>query len=359
MMESSNPTSPVTIAVIGAGTIGAKHASLIAQSRDAILSTIVDPTVSGQTLADLYGARYFQDIDALLESQDKPSAAIVCTPNSTHIPIAEQLAAAGIQLLIEKPISTTYDEGLAFLRTCRERGTRVGVGHHRRLNPLVAAAKASLVSGSVGRVVGVSGVWTAMKSQEYFQGIGEWRASSAGGVILINLIHEVDLLQFLVGPIQRIYAERAPPTRGHEAEEGVAVPFRFQNGTVGTFLALDNAASPFNIENGTGENQELYPFIGQDCYRIFGQKGALSIPDNVLWTYEEHEKGRHSQMKRDSLRAEQNDAYERQLQNFIAVVRREQEPSCSGEAGLSAVAVCEAIKRSIQTGNATDVEGNC
>ena len=354
-MGSLDPSLPLTIAIIGAGMIGTKHASVIAKSQDAVLAAIVDPTPSGQDLANLYGAKYFPDVSALLDSHLKPSAAIICTPNVTHIQIGKNLAAGGMHLLIEKPISTSYAEGLPLLKECQQKGVRLCVGHHRRLNPLVTAAKASLVSGSIGKVIGVSGLWTSLKPQEYFQGTGAWRSGAAGGVILINLIHEVDLLHFLVGPIVRVYAERAPSTRGHGAEEGAAITFRFQNGAVGTFLALDNTASPFNIEGATGENP-LFPFTGQDCYRIFGQKGTLSVPDNKLWTPETLREGRQSKMTRKNLDAEEGDAYESQLANFVGVIGCKQEPSCGGEAGLNAVAVCEAVRNSLESGTPVDVK---
>ncbi|KAH8701900.1 hypothetical protein BGW36DRAFT_404806, partial [Talaromyces proteolyticus] len=348
----------VTVAVIGAGTIGRTHALLIAQSQEATLSAIVDPTDSGKQLAETYNTEFFKDIEELLHSYPLPKAAIICTPNTTHISIAERLAAVGIHQLIEKPISPTYHEGQDFLQIARDKDIRICVGHHRRFHASISAAKESVASGSIGRVIGISGVWTALKPPGYFEGGGDWRTGVTGGVILINLIHEIDLLQYFMGPIQRVYAEKAPSTRGYEAEEGVAVTFRFQSGVVGTFLALDNAASPFNIEGCTGENRNLYPYTGQDCYRIFGTKGTLSIPDNTLWTYKEPEKGRHSEMQQTALVFQDRDVYANQLDNFIAVVRGTQDPVCSGEAGLSAVAVCESIKQSLQTGLAVDVLGN-
>ena len=145
-----------------------------------------------------------------------------------------------------------------------------------------------------------------------------------------------------------MYAEKAPSTRGYEAEEGVAITLRFQNGAVGTFLALDNAASPFNIEGATGENTVMYPSTGQDCYRILGTEGTLSVPDNKLWKHEELRKGRNGKMLQRFLEAGDSDAYENQLANFIGVVRDEEQPSCSGAAGLIAVAVCEAIVKSLE-----------
>jgi len=349
-MGSLAHADPVTIAVIGAGIIGTKHASIIAESQDATLAAIVDPTPSGQKLAHLYNSKYFSDIPSLLRSQHKPSAAIICTPNATHVQIGKTLAANGIHLLVEKPLSTSYAEGLPLLQDCRERGVRICVGHHRRLNPLIAAAKASLAAGSVGKVLGVSGLWTSLKPQAYFDGVGAWHKHPAGGPILVNLIHEIDLLHFLVGPIVRVYAEKAPSTRDYEAEEGVAITLRFQNGAIGTFLALDNTASPFNIEGGTGENLRMYPYTGQDCYRVFGSEGTLSVPDNKLWKHETLKQGRNSKMKAATLDVREGDAFESQLTNLIGVVKGEQEPTCSGKAGLNAVAVCEAIANSLEDG---------
>ena len=197
-MGSLGPRETVTIAIIGAGIIGTKHAAVIAESDDAVLIAVVDPTPAGQKLASLHNAAYFPDIPSLLQSKQKPSAAIICTPNATHVKIGQDLATSGIHLLIEKPVSTSYLEGLPFLQYCREKNIRVCVGHHRRLNPLIAAAKTSLASGSVGKILGVSGLWTSLKPQDYFDGAGAWHRHPAGGPILVNLIHEIDFLHFFI-----------------------------------------------------------------------------------------------------------------------------------------------------------------
>jgi predicted dehydrogenase len=166
---------------------------------------------------------------------------------------------------------------------------------------------------------------------------------------MINMIHDVDLLQMLFGRIVRVYAEQASSMRDNEVEEGAAVTLRFENGVVGTFLALDNVPSPYNFEAGTGESA-IFPFSGQDCYRVFGEAGSLSIPDNTLWKPEDAALGWRSKLKQTSIAPEVvDDAYERQLANFVAVVRNKEEPVCDGDSGLSAVAVCEAIRKSLHT----------
>ncbi|KAJ4205336.1 hypothetical protein NW767_004130 [Fusarium falciforme] len=95
---------------------------------------------------------------------------------------------------------------------------------------------------------------------------------SGEGVILINLIHEVDLLHQIFGPIIRVHAEKTISNRGFEADEGAALTFRFQSGVVGSFIVSDNLLLPYNFEAGTGENP-LIPKTGQDFYQIFSTDG--------------------------------------------------------------------------------------
>ncbi|KAJ9636449.1 uncharacterized protein PV06_01514 [Exophiala oligosperma] len=347
--------SPVTLVVVGAGIIGTKHASLISQSADAHLLAIIDPTPIGRELAFSYNCAYFADVESLLSrSSELPDGAIICTPNETHVPIARKLASAGIHLLIEKPVSTSVDDGHELLRFCRDREVRVAVGHHRRLHAAILSAKSALEAGSIGTVVGVSGLWAALKTDSYFAGVGAWRRGPTAGVVLINLIHELDLLQYLIGPITRVHAEKSVSTRGYQAEEGAAISIRFANGVIGTFLVLDNSPSPFNIERGTGEN-EVFPFAGKDSYRIFGRYGVLSVPDNLIWNPVSLEKGWYSELTETHLEHQEQDVYQRQMENFIRVVRNQEKPSCSGEDGLAAVAVCEAVKESLATGEPASV----
>lgn len=339
---------PISIAIIGAGTIGRKHIGLVLESKDADLTAIVDPTPAGEELAKEYSCSYFSDLDDLLSSNPKTEAAIVCTPNETHVPISKKLAEAGIHLLVEKPMSTNVAEGLQLIEVCRVQGVRLCVGHHRRFHPSIITAKQALESGAIGGVLGVSGLWASLKTESYFEGFAQWRAGDGGGIVLINLIHELDLLQYLLGPIVRVYAQRAPSTRGHFAEEGVAVTLRFATGAVGTFLALDNSPSPFSMERGTGEFS-VFPFTGKDCYRVFGREGALSVPDGLLWTPKSLEKGWYSEVIETKLQFQPVEVFEKQLENFISVVRGHAEPGCSGDAGLAAVAACAAVRESLRT----------
>lgn len=351
-MYDSKPC-PLTFVVIGAGLIGPRHAQTVVSNPGTKLIAIVDPSCAGKHLAENYGVAYYESVSALIQSQ-KPDGAIICTPNHTHVEIAKELASAGVNILIEKPVSVDLESGTGLLQHLEDHSVKVLVGHHRRFNPYMVAAKTALDNGAVGDVIAVNGIWATYKSPEYFAPPGDWRQSKSGGVILINLIHEVDLLQFLFGPIERVYAEATKSHRGFEAEEGVALTLRFSSGVVGTFVASDSAPSPQNFESGTGENPQI-PKAGQDFYRILGTEGSLSVPDMTVWSYEQGKKSWTETLSRKQYKVEERVPFELQLAHFLRVIQEGEVLRCTVEDGLSALAVCTAIKESLASGMPVDI----
>ncbi|CAG1963054.1 unnamed protein product [Fusarium graminearum] len=349
-------SSKVRIAVIGAGAIGPRHARTVANSSVAILSAIVDPAPSGAQLATELNVPHYLSIPDLLQSPDKPDAAIISTPNFTHVALSKELSSGGIHILIEKPFSTDVTSGKELVRHLEGTGVKALVGHHRRFNPYMVATKKILSSGSLGQIIAVNGLWTLYKPPEYFDAPAEWRRDNTGGPVLINMIHEVDLLHYLFGPIVRVHAEKTISQRGFEAEEGAALTLRFKSGIVGSFIISDHTPSPHNFESGTGENPEI-PKTGQDFYRIFGTDGSLSVPDMTQWSY----KGRDKKSWHSELAQEQADVpprvpFDDQLEHFVKVVKGEEAPSCTAKAGLAALVVCEAIKDALAANKTVDIE---
>jgi predicted dehydrogenase len=344
------------IAVIGAGLIGPRHAQTVANNPDAELVAIVDLTPAGAQLASNLGVAYYKSIDLLLLSPDKPDAAIICTPNHTHVAVGLQLVCNAVHILVEKPVSIDVASGKELVRKAQELGVKVLVGHHRRFNSHMLAAKDVIASGMIGDPVAVSGIWATHKPLDYFDPPAEWRRTKTGGVILINLIHEVDLLQYLLGPITRVYAEPVPSRRGFDAEEGAAITLKFKSGAVASFLLSDHTPSPYNFEAGTGENP-LIPSTGQDFYRVFGTEGTLSVPDLTVWSYNSSgPKSWHSQMSTHIVDVDVQVPFELQLAHFIKVVNGDEQPSCSGADGLAALVVCNAIRESIETCTFVDIK---
>lgn len=354
---------PLQIAIIGTGLIGPRHAQSVLSNPNTELVAIVDPAEHAHTLATSMNISYYPSISALLSSSHQIEAAVICTPNSTHVPLALELIAAGIDVLVEKPISTSIDSGKQLVEAAKERNVKILVGHHRRFNPYLVAAKIVVDDGELGRTIAVQGCWCTLKPASYFVSPTEWRQSGKeGGVILINLIHEIDLLQYLFGPIVLVHALEAPKTRGFEAEEGAAIVLRFESGTVGTFVLSDVVASPWNFEAGTGENPMIPKVPAEQeaggFYRIMGTEGSLSVSDLTKWSYKENGKGWTEILEKSKVEVDMSQVpFDLQMQHFVDVVRNGATPSCSGEEGLRAIVVCEAVKTSMKRGLPVAIHG--
>jgi predicted dehydrogenase len=343
---------PAKIAVIGAGLIGPRHAETVAADPDAVLAAIVDLMPAGAELAKKLKVPYHSSIEELLKSPDKPDGAIICTPNHTHVAVGLQLVRSGVHILVEKPISTDIESGAELVRTAQENGVQILVGHHRRFNSYIQATKNALEAGKIGDPVAVNGIWATYKPMDYFDSPAEWRRTKTGGVVLINLIHDIDLMHYLLGPITKVYAEPAPSRRGFEADEGAAITLRFKSGVVGSFLLSDNVPSPHNFEAGTGENP-LIPKFGKDFYRLFGSEGTLSVPEMTVTSYRGGtSKTWHAEMTTETLDVEMTIPFQKQLAHFVKVIKGQETAICSGAEGLAALIVCNAVKDSMLRGEA-------
>ncbi|OHE90405.1 hypothetical protein CORC01_14296 [Colletotrichum orchidophilum] len=351
-MASSKDT--ISFAIIGTGLIGPRHARNVLQSSLAELVAVVDPTPAGGLLGAELNVAHYDSVDDLLQSKHLPQAAIICTPNHTHVAVSKQLSSSGVHVLIEKPICSNITSGTDLLSHLQATRVKILIGHHRRFNPYIISTKKVLESGSLGKIIAISGLWTTFKPGDYFEAPTEWRQGKDGGAVLINATHEIDLLHHLLGPITRIHAEKTTSQRGHEAEEGAALTIRFKSGVVGTFLVSDNVPSPYNFEAGTGENP-LIPKTGQNFYHIFGSEGTLSVPDLSIWSYRGTSKTWHSEMARKNLTVEDGIPFELQLAHFCRVIRGKESPSCSAQAGLAALIVCQAIKEALEANSTVDI----
>ena len=349
--------SVVTVAIIGAGLIGPRHAQSIIRCVGAELSCIVDPSSSARAVAEAFSVPVFKSIQEMITHGSKPEAAIVCTPNSTHVPVSKELFAAGIHVLVEKPMSTTIQDGRDLIEAAKISGKHLLVGHHRRFNPYITAAKQALSSAIIGRPIALSGIWALYKPASYFSPPTEWRAQhDGGGVIFINMIHEVDILHYLFGPIVRVHAERTKSTRGNEAEEGAAIIVCFHSGLVGTFLIVDSCPSSHNFESGTGENPTI-PQAGKDFIRVFGEEGTLSIGDMVVTKHVENEiKNWANPLQECRLQVGREVPFDEQIKNFVDVINDKATAKCTGEDALRAIVVCESIKQALADGRSVDVD---
>jgi predicted dehydrogenase len=332
-------TEPVKLAVIGAGVIGRRHAALIAAEPRARLVGIVDPEPVGRALAQELGASWRASLAELLAA-DRPDGAIIATPNRLHVENGLEAIAAGLPVIVEKPIADNVAAAERLVAAAAQSNVPLLVGHHRRYNPMIQKAKAIIDSARLGRILAVHASFWAMKPDEYFQ--AAWRREDGAGPVLLNLIHDIDLLRYLCGDIVAVQALASNAARGFVVEDSAAILLQFANGALGTVTASDGVVSPWSWELTAGENAD-YPRQDQSCYQIGGALGALTIPQLEFWSNPARRSWREP-LVRERIPFVSEDPLKIQIRHFCDVITGRAQPIMPGREGLATLKIVEAIK---------------
>ena len=254
------------ILVVGGGLIGLRHLEAVKAHPECSLVGLADPNMSLEVDAPRFAS--------MAEVTASVDGVIIATPTHLHAAHGMEAAARGWPMLIEKPVAGSLQQARELAKVLQDHKIASLVGHHRRYHRVVQQLKSCLDSGQIGEVVTVQVIWAMRKPDAYFQ--GNWRTQD-GSPVMINLVHDIDILRFAIGEIVQAKALRGRSQRG---------AVRIETGAVGTVAFSDVTPSPWGFEAGTGEN----PNIGathQDMMWITGTKGALSFPSMTLWQGED------------------------------------------------------------------------
>lgn len=335
--------SPVRIGVIGAGLIGRKHIAVLRSGGgDFALAGVADPSPLAREEAGQEGYAWYATVAEMVEKA-RPDGAIIAVPNQGHVETGLCCVAAGIPILIEKPVADTVVEARRLVEAAEAAGVATLTGHHRRHNPVLREASRLIRDGALGRVMAATSIWLAHKPKGYHD--PAWRREPGGGPVLINAIHEIDCLRMLLGEIETVQAVTSNAVRGFAVEDTAAALLTFESGIIGTLLLSDSVSSPWSWETTSGENP-AFPKEGQDSILIGGTRGSLSIPSlDLRW----HEAGAESWLNpltHKRVPVVPADPYVEQIRNFAAVIRGEAKPVLTGRDGMVTLAATLAITES-------------
>jgi UDP-N-acetyl-2-amino-2-deoxyglucuronate dehydrogenase len=176
------------------------------------------------------GAPGFDSLDALLAASNA-DVIVLATPSGLHPLQAMRAAAAGRHVLSEKPMATKWDQGMEMVRACRDAGVKLFVVKQNRLNPTMQLLKSAVDAGRFGRIfmVNVNVFWT--RPQSYYDD-APWRGrwDMDGGAFLNQASHYVDMVDWLVGPVDSVHAYTATLARAIEAEDSGVMSLRLRSG---------------------------------------------------------------------------------------------------------------------------------
>ncbi len=335
----------VRVAVVGAGLIGRRHADAIAVTKGVTLASVVDPSPTGSQVAEVHGSQHYCALDEMIR-KDRPDCVILATPNHLHVEMVIECVAAKLPTLVEKPLATDLDGAERIVAVGKAAAIPLLTGHHRRHNPLIARAKAYIEDGGLGRITAVQATTWLCKPDDYFD--MDWRRKKGAGPVYINLIHDIDMLRHLCGEVISVHAMESSAIRNNEVEDTAVILLKFASGALCTVNLSDTVVAPWSWELTARENP-MYPATSEACYMIGGTHGSMSLPNLAVWTNQD-QRSWSEPISATKLLFDFEDPLVRQVRQFAAVVRGDEEPLVSAEEGLRNQQVIEAVKTSAATG---------
>jgi UDP-N-acetyl-2-amino-2-deoxyglucuronate dehydrogenase len=221
-------------ALVGCGRIAQNHFAALKQhaSRAELVAVCDNQPAALEKAVALTGAAGFASLDALLAGSDA-DLVVLCTPSGLHPRQAIRVAQAGRHVLSEKPMATKWDEGVAMVRACRDANVKLFVVKQNRLNGTLQLVKRAVEQGRFGRMamVTVNVFWT--RPQSYYDD-APWRGrwDMDGGAFMNQASHYVDMVDWLVGPVDNVHAYTATLARDIEAEDTGVMSLRLRSGAL-------------------------------------------------------------------------------------------------------------------------------
>lgn len=298
----------------------------------------------------------FDDYELLLK-QNELDAVAIALPNGLHVAAVEKSLEAGIKnILLEKPIANTVEEGQHIVDICKEANATLLIGHHRRSSNRYQLLRNLIDSGRLGKIVGIQSSFAIAKDRDYFD--IDWRIKKGGGPLLINAIHDFDDLNYVTGMTpQRVYAAARNTIRGNEVEDSVSAIVEYKEGVTASYFVSDGTPSPWNYDLAAEENVFWNMCPGENSLRVYGTKGSFGFPNMDLYYYDDDAFGWTSPLLHEHFDIEKNDPMTAELEHFIDLcLGREIVARCSGEDGIATLKVINAIFESINTGMPVDLK---
>lgn len=316
-------------ALAGCGRIAQNHFAALKQHADfAELVSVcdIDP-VALQAAANLTGAKPYSSLSSML-AETTADIVVLTTPSGLHPDQAIEIAASGRHVMTEKPMATRWHDGLRMVKACDDARVRLFVVKQNRRNATLQLLKRAVEEGRFGRIymVNLNVFWT--RPQEYYDSAA-WRGTWEfdGGAFMNQASHYVDLLDWLIGPIESLQAYTATLARNIEVEDTGVISVKWRSGALGS-MNVTMLTYPKNLEGSI---------------TILGEKGTVRVGGVAVneiqhWEFAEpHEDD--DKVKQVSYETTSVYGYGHPLyyDNVIKVLRGEATPETDGREGLKSL----------------------
>lgn len=319
----------IKIAVVGCGRISRNHFGSIEQHSDEfelVAICDIDPLVLAER-AEQYKVPAYRDMEEMLQ-KERVDLVALCTPSGIHPDQAVLAARHKVHVMTEKPMATRWNDGVRMVKACDEAGVRLFVVKQNRHNTTLQLLKRAVSEKRFGKIhmVHLNVFWTRPQSY-YNQGTG-WRGTWEfdGGAFMNQASHYVDLLGWLIGPVEKVQAMMST-TRDIEVEDTGVLNIKWRNGALGS-MSVTMLTYPQNLEGSI---------------TILGEKGTVRVGgvaanDIQLWQFDSPKDYDH-QIQEANYQTTSVYGFGHPLyyKNVIEVLRRNAEPETDGREGLKSL----------------------
>ena len=331
----------IRIAVVGCGRISKNHFGSIEKHKNNIeLVSICD--IQQSVLSEheaTYKVKGYLDLSNMLENEEL-DLVVICTPSGIHADQTELCAKHKINVMTEKPMATRWSDGIRMVRACDFEGVQLFVVKQNRRNSTLQLLKRAVNEGRFGKIhmVHMNVFWT--RPQEYYDK-APWRGTWEfdGGAFMNQASHYVDLLDWLIGPIDKVQAMMST-SLDIEVEDTGVLNVKWRNGALGS-MSVTMLTYPKNLEGSI---------------TILGEKGTVrvggvAVNDIQHWEFEDS-KDYDKEVKKANYQTTSVYGFGHPLYytNIIEVLRGKAEPETDGREGLKSLEVLIAAYLSARDG---------
>jgi UDP-N-acetyl-2-amino-2-deoxyglucuronate dehydrogenase len=332
---------PVRVALVGCGRISGSHVGAIDKIDGLELVAVSDVELDRATaIGDERGVPAFRTLEESLASVDCDVVAI-CTPSGLHPAHGIIAARAGKHVVTEKPMAISLADADALVQACDAAGVHLFVVKQNRLNPPIQLLRRAVEKGRFGRIYLANTTVRWTRPQEYYDA-ATWRGTWEfdGGAIMNQASHYVDLMQWLVGPVESVVAKTATLARRIETEDtGIAV-LRFRSGALGV-IEVTVLTHPRNFEGSI---------------TLLGEKGTVKIGGTAVnrvehWQFADYDDDdKLVEASNTSPPTVYGFGHEAYYRNVLAVLRGQAKPGTDGREGRKSLELILGIYESAKTG---------
>ena len=330
------------IALVGCGRIAKNHFESISRIEGLSLSAVCDVVEErAREAGEQWGVPWFTSLDEMLKHATCDAVA-VATPSGLHPSHGIKAALAGKHVIAEKPMAISLAGADALVQACDDAGVHLFVVKQNRLNPAVQLVRRAIDRGRFGRLYMANATVRWARPQEYYDQ-APWRGTWEfdGGAFMNQASHYVDLIQWLVGPVESVMARTATMARRIEAEDSGAAILKFRNGALGV-IEVTMLTYPKNLEGSI---------------TLIGETGTVKIGGTAVNKVEHWQFASYDNDDKLIDEASTNPpnvygfGHETYYRNVVAVLRGESTPDTDGRSGRKSLELILGIYKSAKSGN--------